>query len=303
MTIITHALPNALLVSFSRYLSLGLFSISALICSSSQVDAAEPTLKIQSVSQPKLHHSESERKTYWVAKKDELLMQKTPQVSKNRVNVSSGTTRKEHKIAISQLTKDLAFKRQQARLTRSNKNTDGLTSYHHAYPENFTIHDAFSYLLDDVDGDGYYQSFSIVFDADYLPSHYTGSASEQANVYAELYLRQHGGAWQHFHSTDVFSIYGNTSDDEYEVFSTLEQGFYSSDFDVMIDLYYAGSHELVASYSANDNNTLYALPLESVDYDQMYVTEVIYSEGGSSSIILLLLSAFIIALRSSCSKK
>ncbi|TPH15850.1 choice-of-anchor H family protein [Litorilituus lipolyticus] len=159
--------------------------------------------------------------------------------------------------------------------------SNSATLLHH---DSYSIYDAYSFLLDDVDFDGYYQSFSITFDADFYPYSYIS----YVNVYAELYLSHNGGPWVHYYSTDVFTLYGQSEEDEYEVITTLQQGFTPGSYDVLIDLYDADYEELVVSYSADDNNSLYALPLESTEYDQVYETEVIYSSGGSFNFIVIL---------------
>ena len=59
--------------------------------------------------------------------------------------------------------------------------------------------------------------------------------------------------------------------------------------DVLIDLYEVGFEGLVASYSSDDNNALYALPIESAEYDLEYVVEVYDNHAGSMSALLLLM--------------
>ena len=145
------------------------------------------------------------------------------------------------------------------------------------YYHSFNIYNAFSYLLDDVDGDGYYQTFSVVFDADLL----SDSPINTAYVYAELYLSENGGPWLNYHTTDDFLIYGDGEDDEYEVITTLHQGYKSDNYDVLIDLYEVGFENIVATYSSDDNNALYALPLESANNDIEYVVEVYDHYAGS----------------------
>ena len=145
------------------------------------------------------------------------------------------------------------------------------------YQQSFSIYNAFSYLLDDYDGDGYYQTFSVVFDADLL----SYSSLSSAQVYAELYLSQNGGPWLYYHTTDDFVIYGDGEDDEYEVITTLHQGYKSDNYDVLIDLYEVGFENIVATYSSDDNNALYALLLESADIDIEYVV-VFYDDYAGS---------------------
>jgi hypothetical protein len=149
------------------------------------------------------------------------------------------------------------------------------------YQHSFSIYDASSYLLDDIDGDGYFQTFSVVFDADL----HSASLFDTSEVYAELYLSKNGGPWEHYYSTDSFILYADTDTDEFEVITTLHQGYSSDSYDVLIDLYEVGFTDIVASYSSEDNNALYALPLESAEYEIEYVYE---EHGGSSSLSMLL---------------
>ncbi len=156
----------------------------------------------------------------------------------------------------------------------------------------FDIYDAYSRIFDDFDEDGFYQTFSVTFDADV----YGFTQGEPANVYAELYLSRNGGPWEHYYSTEVFTIYGDATDDDYEVLTTLAQGYKTDYYDVLIDLYELGYEDIVATLSANESDGLYALPLESSDRDEVYeqeYVEVIESEvivsGGSLSLTALLM--------------
>jgi len=156
-----------------------------------------------------------------------------------------------------------------------------------SYDHSFLIYDAYSQLIEDYDRDGYYQTFSVTFDADVL----TTSNDTHARVYAEMYVSQNGGDWMHYYTTDDFSIYGENTTDEYEVYTTLNQGFIPDEYDVLIDLYEVGYSDIIASYSSNDDNDLYGLPLESSDYDPDYVDydSDSHGHGGSSSLWVLLL--------------
>jgi len=156
----------------------------------------------------------------------------------------------------------------------------------------FVIYEGYSQLIEDLDADGYFQTFSVTFDADLL----TGNPHDEAEVYAELYLSENGGPWVHYYSTDNFVIHGESSDDEFEVYSTLEQGFSANHYDILIDLYEVGYPNIVASYSSDDSNSLHALPLESSDYDVEYVEyySEVHSHGGSSSLYSLLMIILIL---------
>ena len=58
-----------------------------------------------------------------------------------------------------------------------------------------------------------------------------------------------------------------------------------------------GYSDVVATYSANDNNMLYALPLESADYDPEYIEVEYYAEHGGSSSWLLIVSLLLLLYR------
>ncbi|WP_448566648.1 choice-of-anchor H family protein [Thalassotalea ganghwensis] len=159
----------------------------------------------------------------------------------------------------------------------------------------FSIYEGYAQLIEDYDEDGYFQTFSVTFDADVI----TASVYDEFTVYADLYLSKNGGPWIHYFTTDPFNIYGESTDDVYEVYTTLEQGYITNEYDVLIDLYEVGYEDVVASYSSDDTNDLYALPLESSDYDPEYV--VYHSEshghGGNMPFSLLALLSFIMIYR------
>ena len=145
-----------------------------------------------------------------------------------------------------------------------------------SFRQEFGIFDAVSRLFDDIDADGFYRTFSITFDADV----YTYNGVNEALVYADIYLSQNGGDWEYFYSTDNFMIFGESTNDQYEVLSTLASGYQTAHYDVLIDLYQVGYSNIVATYSSDDNSSLYALPLESENYD-IYYEEEIDEHGGS----------------------
>ena len=160
------------------------------------------------------------------------------------------------------------------------------------FSHSFSIYRAFSELLDDVDGDGYYSTFSVTFDADVDGF----GLIESADVYAELYLSRDGGPWLHYFTTDAFTIVNDNESDSYEVVTTLRSGYFADGYDVLIDLYEVGYSDIVASISSDDTNGLYALPLESADRDprpntapstQIQISES-HGHGGSSSVLVLL---------------
>ncbi len=157
----------------------------------------------------------------------------------------------------------------------------------------FNIFTAESRLITDDDEDGFYQGFSITFDADYLRY----DEYDQANVYAELYLRKNNGPWLHYYTTESFVIHSDSTDDAFEVVTSLLEGYNTEYYDVLIDLYEVGYSDIVATYSSDDTNALYALPLESADYDFYEIIEEVYVEEGGSFAVLLLLTLLILTVR------
>lgn len=151
----------------------------------------------------------------------------------------------------------------------------------------FDIYHATSSLLTDLDHDGFYQTFSVSFDADVYGSY----AGQRAQVFADLYLSRNGGPWERFYTTDSFIIEDDSSDDEFEVLTTLGSGYATSHYDVLIDLYEVGYSGIVATISSDDVDGLYALPLESADRDEIVVqsySSSVYVEAGSASLITIL---------------
>lgn len=172
-----------------------------------------------------------------------------------------------------------------ARVSANNSNAlpNKAFNYHHS----FSIYRGYSQLIEDFDGDGYFQTFSVTFDADV----HGDQSNEHARVYGELYLSKDGGDWVHYYTTDYFNIYGESEEDEYEVYTTLNQGYTANGYDVLIDLYEEGYDDIVASYSSDDANELYALPLESSNHDVVYVKEYhseSHGHGGTNSLLIIM---------------
>ncbi len=69
--------------------------------------------------------------------------------------------------------------------------------------------------------------------------------------------------------------------------TTLESGYPSDHYDVLIDLYEPGYSDIVATISSYESNSLYALPLESREWDRDDGATVIVDAGGSLSVLAL----------------
>ena len=219
------------------------------------------------------------------------LIQKKPTTA--RTMAYKGMSRTDVKAARLQQIKAVAVESKSANLQSEHVTDSSFRSYY-----DFSIYSGFSQLIEDIDADGYYQAFSVTFDADIL----SPMANEQALVYADLYLSENGGPWQLYFSTDDFVITGEDSDDEFEVITRLDTGYVPDYYDVLIDLYEVGYSDVVASYSSDDTDELYGLPLESADYDPEYIEVEYIEEHGGSSSWLLLSALLLIARRRKCSE-
>ncbi len=158
----------------------------------------------------------------------------------------------------------------------------------------FAIYDASTRLFEDIDYDGFYRTFSVTFDADV----HSSNLNQYADVYAMLYLSRNGGPWELYHTTEIFTIFDDVSNDDFEVLTTLHSGYPTDHYDVLIDLYEVGYSDIVATISSDDLDELYGLPLESADRD-FYAdegTEVIVG-GAISMFAMLFLWVFAIIRR------
>ncbi|HKU12798.1 MAG TPA: choice-of-anchor H family protein [Steroidobacteraceae bacterium] len=129
-----------------------------------------------------------------------------------------------------------------------------------ARASDFWFFDAGSVLLADRDDDGFHHEFRVRFDADVI--------SGEAVVYARLYLRRAGDAdWLLYHETDDFHIFADDGDDDYFVTTSLDDGWPTGDYDVLIDLYESGFSGIVATIGPFDSGALALLPLEETGLD------------------------------------
>ena len=264
----TANVPNLYSVNMPLKLGLSLCVISALLLSSAPAHSAEIDAK-----KGLLAYSQAVNTSQQEPDKQALL-ETLHQHVKQLVctNVANKVVTRDQMMAIHQKEALTAVSQKQRALVQQNQ-----VSYY-----DFTIYDASIRLFEDYDYDGFYQTFSVTFDADII----SYNSAEHADVFAELYLSQDGGPWVHYYSTDVFTLHADSSDDDYEVLTTLASGYQTDHYDVLIDLYELGYADPVATISADESNALYALPLESSDRDEVYVEDVYIEEvyaGGALS--------------------
>jgi hypothetical protein len=143
----------------------------------------------------------------------------------------------------------------------------------------FYFYDAHSSLQTDRDGDGYHSEFTVRFDAD--------TTLGDQRVYAKLYLRRLGESdWILYHATDDFWINGESNDDDFYVRTTLDDGFATGGYDVLIDLYDASTDDVVATVDYNDAPELGLLPLEESGLD-VPIEESGFSIGDVQTTLLI----------------
>jgi hypothetical protein len=153
--------------------------------------------------------------------------------------------------------------------------------------QEFWIFDAWVEFFRDDDRDGYFNHFSVEFDAD--------TQYNSVEVYARLYLGK-DEIFKEYHTTSSFNIFSDNSNDSFVVESELLNGFPSDEYEVLIELYDAYTDELVAVFDGNDDADLYLLSLESHEYESPQVI-VVREHGGSVSFWCLLLLPLILIRR------
>ena len=134
-------------------------------------------------------------------------------------------------------------------------------------------------LFGDEDRDGYYHGIDLLFDADTV---YTS-----ADVYAVVYLSEEGGPWFEYAVTDVFSIYGASSDDEYVIVSELLAGYPRGSYDILIELFDTWDDSFVADFGPENTSELSYLPLEDAERDAPAPAPdivVVSSQGGGGAV-------------------
>jgi hypothetical protein len=154
----------------------------------------------------------------------------------------------------------------------------------HATGRVLSIFDAHTVISRDDDDDGYYHRIKVVFDAD--------TSGDEVWVYARLYLSLEGAPWNEFYTTDLFSVEGEVTDDEYEVVTRLLDGYPTGYYDVLIELYDDDDELLAVNYGPHEDEDLAVLPLEDSyrdDYDYGYGSDGDGGGGATGPMIGLLL--------------
>ena len=149
------------------------------------------------------------------------------------------------------------------------------------YDSDVSIFDAEIQLLDDMDNDGFYRSYSIRFDADVDRG--------TTEVFAEIWSRDDSGEWFLEATTEDFYLDGNSTLDTYILETTLQSGYTTGYYDFKIDIFDSVTTQLLTSSDAFDGE-LSLVPLEDVPSDTVASTPppvvtstVVIESGGAGS--------------------
>jgi hypothetical protein len=160
----------------------------------------------------------------------------------------------------------------------------------------FWFYSADVLLFNDHDDDGYFHGIDLLFDAD---TYYVS-----ADVYAVVYLSHEGGPWNEYAATEIFTIYGTESSDEFNIVTELLSGYPTGSYDLLIELFDAYDDSFVAYFGPDDTSELAFIPLEDADRDVVIVPEIIVVEehhhhgGGAVSGLFILALGLVALLRS-----
>ncbi len=148
----------------------------------------------------------------------------------------------------------------------------------------FWFYDVDVELFADEDLDGYLYGIDLLFDADTI--------YERADVYAVMYLSREGGPWYEYAATDVFPVFGATSEDDFVVVSELLTGYPAGSYDLLIELYDTWDDAFVAEIGPENSAELSYLPLEDAERDEPFDPPdvIVVEEGGGSGDLLTLLA-------------
>jgi hypothetical protein len=121
------------------------------------------------------------------------------------------------------------------------------------------VFEGFTDLFSDRDRDGYFHYLRVTFDVDTIfPVSY---------VYAMVWLSADGNSWERVYTTADFAVYATSPDDDYEVETDLVSGYSTGLYDVLVEIYDAGTDVLVDEYGPNESPEFSLLPLEDANRD------------------------------------
>ena len=166
------------------------------------------------------------------------------------------------------------------------------------YDSSVSFYDAYINLQSDIDNDGFYTTYSLVFDVDI--------DFGTALVYAEIWMRDASGEWFLETVTEDYLLDNNSALDTYILETTLQSGYDTGYYDFKIDMFDAYTGDYLVSSDLFDYQ-LYQVPLEDEVSDRVnntgtvtLVTSTVSVESGgagSGGLFLLMLTMFAGLLR------
>ncbi|MFT5656750.1 MAG: hypothetical protein ACI9KN_000019 [Gammaproteobacteria bacterium] len=167
---------------------------------------------------------------------------------------------------------------------------DQQTGLANRHDQVFQIYQAGVELLSDLDFDGYHHALNVNFDIDVT--------NDGATVFVKLFLSREGGPWSHYNTTDLFNIYGDDADDEYEVSTELLEGYAPGYYDILIEVYSLNHADMVTSQRLNYHYLGQDVMLEDLSWEQReeVVTEVTVSHGGGSVSLFWLILILLVVI-------
>ena len=163
-----------------------------------------------------------------------------------------------------------------------------------------SVFSAQSWLIDDNDSDGFYQSFSMDLDID---NNYGSS-----NVYAEVFISADSVNWESLYISEHFIINENDTSDKFSMEFDLASGFAADYYNVQVQIIDANTHMTMLTIEPSSYSALYALPLEDSYNDTVNQTpppqpsnpvrtSVSTQSGGSMGILSLTLLGGLLFVR------
>ncbi|RDX37300.1 GlyGly-CTERM sorting domain-containing protein [Kangiella sp. HD9-110m-PIT-SAG07] len=151
-------------------------------------------------------------------------------------------------------------------------------------------------IFTDADDDGFYREFTLTFDVD------TESSADR-DVYVNLYQRNNGGSWEFETESNVFTVYGYSSEDAYEISGNWQSGYPANYYDFRLEVIDADTGEVLDDVSP-EFSSLLQVPLEDANSDTRESnpnppssTSSSESGGGSTSLLTLILLGLLGAWR------
>lgn len=140
-------------------------------------------------------------------------------------------------------------------------------------------------LFGDDDNDGYFYGIDLLFDVDTVFS--------AVDVYAVTYLSFEGGPWNEYAATEDFTLFASSADDEYNIVTELQSGYFTGSYDVLIEVFDAQTDEYLVGFGPEETSALGFLPLEDFNRDApQFDVPVVSSHGhggGTTGLWMLLL--------------